>query len=137
MHPLTDPSTECMGEDTSGEVDQQLDITNLSSSTSTDSEDDDLTSDGDVSSGCDTPPDCNEDIHYIPAVTHHDETEPSPVSESSSDNIPTLTAKDLQRSSAHFLFGMKEKYKLTQVPPLKGSFKEQQASLNNVSLHCT
>ena len=34
---------------------------------------------------------------------------------STSDDIQSWTMKDLQKSSAHFLFGIKERYKLTQV----------------------
>ena len=41
-------------------------------------------------------------------------------------------AIDMQKSSAHFLFGIKERYKCTQVAEL---FKEQRASLNNALLH--
>ena len=93
------------------EVDQ--DITN-DISPEFDSGDDSLTSDEDIISGYDTPH-FDEDRHIpsqIPAVTR-DET--NAVNEINSDDIPTWTAKDLQKYSAQFLFGIKERYKLTQV----------------------
>jgi len=68
-------------------------------------EDESFISDEDFISSNDTS-DLNED-NQIPVT--HDEINPD------TNNILTLTAKDLQKSSAYFLLGMKEKYKLTQV----------------------
>ena len=88
--------------------------------------DDSSTSGDEDVSGYDTPH-FDEDRHTS-AVT-------CPVNESNcTDNIPTWTAKNLQKSSAHFLFGIKERYNLLKLL-FKGSFKEQQASPNNVLLH--
>ena len=71
-----------------------------------------LTSDEDSISDHSSP-DFTEEGHIpaqIPVPSNQDS-----VNDSKSDSIPNWTAKDLQISSAHFLFGIKEKYKLTQV----------------------
>ena len=80
------------------------------------SEDDSLTSDDDSIT--------DHERHKIPgdhlamtriSVSHDSETDSVSIIEKDRPDVPTITANDLQRSSAQFLFGIKEKFKLTQI----------------------
>lgn len=90
------------------------DITNDTSSSEFDSDDESLTSDENSISSHNTP-DLTEENHSPDRIPVLQSLVDENNSDTPGDDIPTWTAKDLQKSSAQFLYGIKEKYKLTQV----------------------
>ena len=89
------------------------DITNDTSS-EFDSDDEIPTSDENSISSHNTP-DLTEENHIPDRILVVQSLVDESNSDAPGDDIPTWTAKDLQKSSAQILYGIKEKYKLTQV----------------------